>query len=237
MHNPVTKEELKTLLTQDEDGYLERKTSGQRSQITDALVAFANSMPPGREGVVFIGQQQDKKIIGVDNPDELQKSVKNWASQCYPPVEVHPEILTTDQGQVLALVIPFSPKKPHFAGKAYKRVGSQTLEASEEMLDEMIASRNEKAGRLLAHKGEPVVVDFEYRPFGGLTATWIGEGQQRASILTHSEQCLIESASAHSVEIRRVASGRLESFPLERIVITKDVQYHHPIRVRVKLEE
>src|SRR2546426_10207171 len=156
----MTKDELRVLLDQDEDGFVERKQTGHQSQVVDSIVAFANSVPQGREAVLFIGQRPNKEVIGVENPDKLQKSVKAWANQCYPPVEVRPEILSTEQGKVVAVVVPFSPKRPHFTGKAYKRVGSQTIEASDEMLNDMIASRNTKAGLLLGHKEEIVTVDF-----------------------------------------------------------------------------
>src|SRR2546428_913257 len=192
----MTKEELKALLTQDEDGFLERKESAHHSDIRDSIVAFANAVPFGREAVVFVGQRSDKKIVGVPNVDKLQRDVKDWAKQCYPPVEVRPEVVSSEQGQVLALVIPFSPKKPHFTGKAYKRVGSQTVEASEEMLDDMIASRNEKAGRLLAHKGELIHVEFEFRSRGwDDLGTPFGSGAtQKKPIHLRHEECIIESA-------------------------------------------
>src|SRR5262245_8678166 len=104
----MTQAELLALLTQDEDGFLERKTQGRRAEVAEALVAFANSVPDGREGVLLIGQGPDKKIVGVVNPDELQRSIKEWADRCYPPVVAKPEILTTDSGTVLAVVIPHS---------------------------------------------------------------------------------------------------------------------------------
>src|SRR6266487_128632 len=191
----MTKDELKARLTQDEDGFLERKESAHHSDVKESLVSFANAVPLGREAVVLIGQRPDKKIVGVPNADKLQRDVRDWARQCYPPVSAGLEIIPTEQGQVVAIVIPHSTKRPHFTGKAYKRVGSQNVEASEEMLDEMIASRNETAGRLLAHKGEIISVDFESRLLGS-----------RSSIVTRPDECRIESASAHSVELRSVSS-------------------------------
>lgn len=86
----------------------------------------------------------------------------------------------------------------------------------------MIASRNEKAGRLLAHKGEMITVDFEFRIVGG------------RSIFTRPEECKMESASAHSVELRIHAKDGGVSVAMEAVVITKDVQNHRPLRVEGK---
>ena len=61
-----------------------------------------------------------------------------------------------------------SQNRPHFAGHAYIRVGSESVKVSASKLDELIASKNTKAGRLLAAKDKhehvtliiPVGADF-----------------------------------------------------------------------------
>ncbi len=233
----MTKAEIEAMLKQDEDAFLERKESAQHTDIKQSIVGFANTVPQGREAVLLIGQRSNKSIVGILNADKLQRDVREWAKQCYPPVEVRPEVVSTGQGQVVALVIPFSPKKPHFTGKAYKRVGSQTVEASEEILNELIASRNTKAGILLSYKGQTVTVDYEYHSWYPLGPDFSTMGPRGQPVLVRKEQYVIEGASAHSVELRNLASNRLESISLERIVITKDVQHHRRIRLRVKVQE
>ena len=104
----MTKDELKEFLQQEEDGFLERKETAHHSDIKESLVSFANAVPYGREAVVLIGQRRDKKVLGVSNADKVQRDVRDWANQCYPPIDVRSEVISTEQGQVVALVIPHS---------------------------------------------------------------------------------------------------------------------------------
>ncbi len=230
----MTTEELLIRLRQDEDGLVERKTTGHKTDVLKAVVAFANSVAPGTEAVLFIGQRPDKTVAGVENPETFQQSVAEWcAKECYPPIAVQCRVLPVDGRQVLAVVVGPSSERPHFTGRAYKRVGARTEEASGEMLDELIASRNDKASWLLRHKRETVTVDFERVP---MRSPSLAQKLGRDYVLIQSEDCVIEGASAHSVELKILASGRWLSIALERVVITKDVKNFRPLRLRVKLE-
>src|SRR5207245_5167625 len=62
--------------------------------------------------------------------------------------------------EVLAVMVPFSKARPHFAGKAYVRRGSESIEASEEMFRELIASQNDKARKLLQYKSKNITLRF-----------------------------------------------------------------------------
>jgi hypothetical protein len=48
--------------------------------------------------------------------------------------------------------------KPHFTGAAYIRDGSQSVEATPELYENLIASRHTKAAELLRYKGKIVTV-------------------------------------------------------------------------------
>lgn len=106
-----------------EDGYTERKRDGTSgSELRRTIVAFANSVPEGRNGILYIGVTDKGRILGVDSPDSLQKTVRSQAEQeCYPPIRVTSEVLTVDGRHVVAVIVPHSPSKPHFAGHAYVR--------------------------------------------------------------------------------------------------------------------
>jgi hypothetical protein len=56
------------------------------------------------------------------------------------------------------VIFPHSKKRPHFAGPAYVRVGSESIPATEQKFNELIARRNSKASKLLDHKNELVTV-------------------------------------------------------------------------------
>ena len=65
----MTREELIGRLKQDEDALVERKTKPDRSGVTETIAAFANSVEPGQEAVLFLGVRPDKTVVGVEAPD------------------------------------------------------------------------------------------------------------------------------------------------------------------------
>lgn len=58
--------------------------------------------------------------------------------------------------QVLAILVPGSPDRPHFAGKSYIRVGSQTKEASEHEFEALVAQRSSVVYEVLKWKGKTI---------------------------------------------------------------------------------
>jgi hypothetical protein len=63
-------------------------------------------------------------------------------------------------GACLAVIVPGSEARPHFAGKSYIRVGPQTKEASESQFDRLIADRVSKAREISKWVGKRIVIDF-----------------------------------------------------------------------------
>ena len=61
----------------------------------------------------------------------------------------------------MAVIVPGSPDRPHFTGKAYVRVGPKTEEASEQQFENLIAQRSSKVYEIQRWKGKEV------------TATWM----------------------------------------------------------------
>ncbi|MBS1786516.1 MAG: ATP-binding protein [Acidobacteria bacterium] len=160
----MTDEELKRRLSDLEDGWTERKEKGvSTDDIRKAIVAFANSVPDGEEAVLFVGVADDGKITGVDNPEKTQKSFSKTASEwCYPPVKHTARVIEVSGNYVVAVIVQASHDKPHFAGPAFIRSGSQSKNASPEAFSQLIASRNSKARPLLElmRKGEKVTVFY-----------------------------------------------------------------------------
>jgi schlafen family protein len=118
-------------------------------------VAFANSVPEGRTAVLFIGVGDKGEILGVDDTDSMQKTVSLVREQCYPPIEgVQMEVLHTEAGDVIAVLVPPSNNKPHFAGAAFVREGSRTRTATEAMFTDLITARTNEGRLLLRYKDE-----------------------------------------------------------------------------------
>lgn len=140
-----------------EDGLTERKQGIQsKDEIRKAVVSFANAVPDGRTAVLFIGVANDGAVIGVskDDTDKIQQQVRRVCEDdCFPAIAIHlAEVINIDGKHVVAFEFGPSQNRPHFAGHAFIRVGSESVKASASQLDELIARKNAKAGRLIAAK-------------------------------------------------------------------------------------
>jgi hypothetical protein len=90
-----------------------------------------------------------------------KKSQRNSTARCRrstPRIAYVPKVISSDRRQALAVIIPGSELRPHFAGPAYVRRGPESVDASEEQFAELIAQRNSKADFLLRWKGKNVTV-------------------------------------------------------------------------------
>jgi hypothetical protein len=160
--------ELKTRLLNHEDGWVERKTKNiHREEICEALVGFANSLPPKQEGVLFIGVGNDGTPLGVDDTDGLQKKVDRFSKWCYPPVPYAARVIEEDGKHIVAVIIEASIDRPHFAGPAFIRVGSQTQKASEKKFNELIDRRNNLVNWILNERDQDHEVYIEDKRYAG----------------------------------------------------------------------
>jgi hypothetical protein len=206
-------EEIIARLRDLEDGFTERKTEGaaNQSEIRKTLVAFANSVPEGKVSIFFIGVTDDGTPVGVSNSDSLQQTINRVVEKdCYPPVKYQTKVIQKDGKTILAVLVEASSERPHFSGPAFVRKGSASVAASESIYEELIASRNEKAGRILRSKN--VVISFRYFELD----TW-GRNRPVSTI-----ECRIEECDAHVVHLHDIASGTHFSIPLERVSINFD---------------
>ena len=156
---------LLSRLDQSEDPWVERKQSFTEREVRKTLVAFANSVREGEAAVLFLGASNDGHHPGLEDADETQKKVRLQATEkSYPLIEyqacVLPVSVNGQPREVLAVVVPFSQNRPHFARVAYIRQGSESKAASAEVFKELVASQNDKARRLLQHKGQRVMLRF-----------------------------------------------------------------------------
>lgn len=221
----MNKDDLLKLITNHEDNFVERKQEGVRdSELRQTVCAFANSVPEGRVGVLFIGiHDKTGDVVGVGNPDQLQKRIRD-ASQgdCYPPIEYMSEVLTVGDKAVIAVVVPPSGTKPHFTGPAYVRVGSESPKASQQQFDELILSRIDKAGAILKHKNDVfTVLGIGYKLGSNKPLSDAGYREMR--------ECRIEACTAHLVTLQDIARGDRFAEPLEHVTVGYDHEKYRPM--------
>lgn len=203
-----------------EDSLTERKRGlHSDDEIRKTVVSFANSVPEGHTAVLFIGIANDGTVTGVaaGDTDKIQQRVRRVCEEdCFPAIAIHLAcVLTVDNKHVIAFEFGPSQSRPHFAGHAYIRVGSESVKASASKLDELIASKNTKAGRLLAAKDKhehvtliiPVGADF---PPGYPTS------QRR------EWECAVDRCDAHYARFYDIAKWSYHNFPLEFLLLSQD---------------
>lgn len=149
--------DLVARLTLTEDQFVERKPKNQQGEWLQATVAFANSTPIGYPAVLFIGVNDSGEIAENLKVQELAKSYSDLIStRTYPPVPNFPKVLVHGDRECIAVIIPGSENRPHFAGRAYVREGTQTKEASEDQFQRLIAERSGKVRKLLEWRGREI---------------------------------------------------------------------------------
>jgi len=215
-------DDLLNRLKDPEDQFTERKLEGAGAQeFPKTLVAFANSVPEGKTALLFIGVSDRGAVEGIGNADSLQKTIREICERrCYPPIVPHMEVISAEGKQVLAVQIGHSENRPHFAGPAFVRIGSESVIASAAQFEELIATRNSKVREILKWKGHIVSVVRPRQPRPPNMLPLLGNRQ--------SYECTIQGCTQHFVTWLRVNDSRYESEPLEYITISRDEAMHRP---------
>ena len=222
---PLTRKELIDRLSLHEDSFVERKLEGGDYKPT--LVAFANSVPEGREAVLYLGVRDDGEVAGVSNPDTLQKKIQRFcAESCYPPLSYTAELLPRDGKVLLAIVITSSKERPHFSGPAWTRRGSQNIRADAETYDHLVTSRHTKAAELLKYLGKQVTVLTWKNQLGHPECADVKAGTSLHGPLKQDEYTILD---VNPFFVRLEKQGRRVSEMLRNIDISYDEKKWRPI--------
>lgn len=222
----MANDELVKCLRDPEDNFVERKPANpNREDIRKTVVAFANSVPEGRTAVLFIGIRNDGKLEAVPNPDKLQKTIREVCEQdCYPPIKFFVEVLQLQGGPILAVSVPASAGKPHFAGPAYVRRGSESVIASPEVFEQLVHSRNSKCAAVLRLSGQIVTVQSLQHKLGDTKHI-------SGSSYRESPECRVEAVNSQTVRLRILASDRYVTEPLDHVTVSYDEEKLRPMLV------
>jgi hypothetical protein len=188
------------------------------------VVAFANSVPYGREAVLYVGVRDDGTILGLSNADSIQKKVQALcADTCYPPIQFTTELLPVEDKHILAVVIPPSDRRPHFAGGAYIRQGTKNIPANDSAFAELVTSRSSLAAELLKHRDALVTVvsaknRLGYPELEDMRAGTTLRGQLRR------EECRI--LDVYPFFVRFELQSRRFAEPLRNLTLSYDEEKH-----------
>lgn len=221
-----TTDELRARIGEPEGPYVERKSANPKdSEILQTVVAFANTVGDPDWAVLYLGVRDNGEIQGVpvEQVDGLQKRVRRVCEiEAYPPIRpARIEPIKLGNEMVVAVAITESKDKPHFAGPAYVRRGSESVNATEAQYNDLIASRHEVARVLLRWKQEAInltvfEIDFDLEDLRS-------EGRSK-----RVRQCRIVACTGQSVEIVDLASDRHFAIPLRHVTLSKDLERQRP---------
>ncbi len=142
-----------------EDGLLERKTEGYDDEaFLKTMVAFANSVRPEHTAIILVGERDNGKIVGVNDPDKFQMRLHKIAKQIYPAIVWRSQIYEKDGKHCVRVEIEYSGETPHFGGIAWVRKGSETVKASDEVFQNLINFRLGKVRELAKWLGKEITI-------------------------------------------------------------------------------
>lgn len=217
--------ELIARLTHGEDNFVERKLQRvSPGEIRQTATAFANTLTQDETAILFIGVADDGAVVGVDDVDSIQKRVERACqTDCYPPISYSANVVKVANVAIVAVVFRESSLKPHFSGAAYVRRGSQSVKASSALLDALIASRNEKCGRIQQLKGQVISV-IAHKRLGDTRR--MPDGAYR-----EYHECNIEDVDAHHVRLYDIGLSQYFSEPLSNVEIAYDEKRYRPMLI------
>ncbi|MBI4605461.1 MAG: ATP-binding protein, partial [Planctomycetes bacterium] len=102
-------------------------------QLAASIVAFANTSG----GAIVFGIEDDGKIVGLEDVDDVAKTVDNVSRlNCLPPVTVVQELLEVQGKRVLVVQVPKGDDRPYSTNRGvhYVRTFSGKRQASREEL-------------------------------------------------------------------------------------------------------
>jgi hypothetical protein len=104
--------------------------------------------PIGWPAILFVRVDDDgRPQQNTDKLEDLMKSVSDVLDQAYPSIYRYIVPVHLRDKACLAVIVPGSKSRPHFAGKSYVRQGPQNKPASESQFYRLIADVRAKSAR------------------------------------------------------------------------------------------
>ncbi len=204
-----------------EDNLVERKVNPNAKDMIRTIVAFANSVMPGRTAKFYIGERDDGTADGVDNPDRTQMAVREACDKIYPPITntCRSRVYEKDRKPCVCVEIVYDGDTPHFAGKAFVRRGSQTKEASDEVFQKLIELRLNKVRELAKWIDKGVTFEIDRR----VRSANLGVTYEKFFRRSHSQnKATLLEVNSFWVKLHLYSLNTNHSVPLENTTLNWD---------------
>jgi len=111
-----------------------KRSTAQGSSIRRAICAFANDLEgEGKSGIVFVGLENDGTCAPIENPDDAQQKLANWAQggDILPLPDVEIQLRELDGCQVIVVEVrPHIDPPVRYQGQAFVRLGTTNQRAT-----------------------------------------------------------------------------------------------------------
>jgi hypothetical protein len=167
---------------------------------------------------LFIGVRDNGEIDpNSQNLDAVQKTLAEVLNVTCPRIPYFTKGLKEGELSYLAVIVHGSANRPHFAGPAYIRTGSKTVDASEDQFRELVAQRLSKVRELLKWTSKEISVETRIT-LAGLDS--IAGRTRESAVLTGCNEFYVTllSEGVTSKDYRR-------SIPLARLEISYDDEH------------
>jgi hypothetical protein len=161
---------------------------------------------------------------------KLQKTIRNICeNECYPPIWANITALSYDERTIIAVEVPYLKNKPYFAGQAYIRKGSETCNASEDLINELILHRLDKCRYIMKYKNDTWRVEAVGKMLGA--SIDLADSRYHAAA-----DCKIEEITPYYVRFKNISNSQYFSEEISFINISWDDARNKPkIVIRYKV--
>jgi predicted HTH transcriptional regulator len=211
---------------QAEDALREKKVESDLKDLLKTMIAFANSVSPGDTAQIFIGEKDDGTVQGVRNTDNIQKSVVKEAAKIYPEIYYRTEVYERDGKQCVRVDIKHNGLGPHFGGAAWIRRGSKTVEATEELYQQLINQRQAKTRVLLQWVTKDITVHWQSKRTELRENRMYNLGYHKAALMFVGDHWV-------TFQISDIPNTPEFSEPLEKLLLSWDDEAKH-LKVEVR---
>ena len=135
------KEIIKNLIREGETERLEFKLSVNKKSIASVVCSFLN----GDGGQILIGVDDNRKIVGINNAEQISQELQFYLLQeIVPEAPVTVSVEQYDAKELISIKVWSGSKKPYlFDGGIFYRRASYTVKASSEELSKLIHDRQQ----------------------------------------------------------------------------------------------
>jgi hypothetical protein len=130
-------------------------------------------------------------------------------------------VLSVSGVNIVAVVVFPSKNRPHFAGPAFVRIGSESVNASTQLFEELITSRSDKARQMLQYRDSDTAVLIE-----------LPSPYNRTDVMRF--QCKVTDCNPHYATFAEITGGNVHSINIDNMGLRWEGQMNMPLIIEYR---